>query len=141
MIEQQGTASQTETVAKKCILIVEDDPDTAILLLSALEQYTPHSPVHVESGVEALRIAREIIPALLLLDYYLKDIDGLELSDWLHSLSGLESAPTIIMSAGTLSLEREQQMSARQIIFLRKPFDLDELFETIDVLLAEKQVS
>ena len=141
MHEQQGAISQVEAIAKKCILIVEDDPDTAILLVSAVEQYTPHSPLCVESGVEAVCIARKKTPALLLLDYFLGDINGLELADWLHSINGMEKVPTIIMSAGTLSLEKEQQISARQIIFLRKPFELDELFEKIEVLLTEKGMS
>ncbi len=138
MSEQRGIASVSEAVEKKYILIVEDDPDTGTLLVLALEQYTLLTALLVKSSAEALRIVQETIPVLLLLDYYLGDLNGLELFDQLHSMVGLEAVPTLMMSAGTLPPEGKQQIGARQIVFLSKPFDLDELFETIDALLARR---
>lgn len=141
MMKQRKAVARREAVERKTILIVEDDPDTGLVLVSALEHYTLFSPLLVESGIEALQMAQKRKPDLLLLDYWLGGMDGIELSDRLHRISGLETVPTIVMSAATMPLEREEQLSARQIVFLRKPFDLDALFATIADLLSERQLA
>lgn len=141
MMMQQDSAPLMEAGERKTILIVEDDPDTGLVLVSALKQYTLFSPLLTKNGVEALRVVQKKRPDLFLLDYWLGGMDGIELSDRLHRIGDLENVPTIVMSAATMPLEREEQLSERQIIFLRKPFDLDTLFETIETLLTEKQMA
>jgi putative two-component system response regulator len=141
MMKQQEVASIKEAGERKTILIVEDDPDTGLVLVSALSQYTLLAPLLVESGSEALRVVEERKPDLFLLDYWLGGMDGIELCDRLHCMRGLETVPTIVMSAATIPLEREEQLSARHIVLLRKPFDLDVLFETIAALLTERQTA
>jgi CheY-like chemotaxis protein len=141
MLKQQETASISEAGEGKMILIVEDDADTGLMLVCALEECTPHSPLLVESSTAALRTVQEKTPDLFLLDYYLPAMTALELSDRLHSIKGLQAVPTIVMTAGTLPLGDEQEIFARQIVLLRKPFDLDELLETIETLLREKQMA
>ncbi len=141
MMKQHEAASLREAGERKTILIVEDDPDTGLVFVSALKQYTLLSPLLAQSGSEALHMVQKRKPDLLLLDYLLGGMDGIELSDQLHRISGLEAVPTIVMSAATMSLEREEQFRTRQIVFLRKPFDLDVLFETIESLLTEKQIA
>jgi CheY-like chemotaxis protein len=136
MMKQQEAASLTEAVDKKLILIVEDDGDTGFMLCSAIEENMPYQPLLVEGATEALQVVEERSPDLFLLDYYLPVMNGLELSDRLHRISGLQAVPTILMSAGTLPLSFEQEINAHQIVFLRKPFDLEEFFEVVERLLS-----
>jgi CheY-like chemotaxis protein len=136
MLEQQPAASMTEVVDRKTILIVEDDSATGFMLVSVIEQTTPYHTLLVKSSTEALRVVQENTPDLFLLDYYLAGMNGLTLYDRLQSTHGLETVPAVLMSAGTLPLEREQEITDHQIVFLRKPFDLDELLETIEHLLS-----
>ncbi|HLI06239.1 MAG TPA: response regulator [Ktedonobacteraceae bacterium] len=141
MMKQQGAASIREVGERKTILIVEDDSDTGLVLVSALEQYTLLSPLLVPNASEALRVVRERKPDLFLLDYWLGGIDGIELAEQLHRVRGLETVPTIVMSAATLPFEWEEQPDTHRLALLRKPFDLDVLFETIAALLAGKHLA
>ena len=73
------------------------------------------------------------MPHLLLLDYSLPDMNGLELYDWLQSFEHLKHIPTILMSARNPPID---EIHRRGIIYLRKPFAVTELLATIKKLFA-----
>ena len=122
-----------ETPAQSILLVVEDDEDIGMFLTEALKEETPYHPLHVTDAVRALEAVRSLRPSLFLLDYHLPGIDGLELVDRLHSIEGLEAVPTVMMSANAPPREALRQ---RRITFLKKPFYLNELLQTIQRLLA-----
>jgi DNA-binding response OmpR family regulator len=115
----------------KTILVVEDDRDVGEFLDLALTQETPYHALLVADGFQALTVVRAIKPALLLLDYQLPRMTGIQLYDRLHATAGLERVPTILMSA---NLPRHE-LHKRQIIGLIKPFELDELLRLIHELV------
>ena len=123
---------QKEQAAVKTILIVEDDESTREFFRLAIPQETPHRAVVVADSAEALNIVREIKPDLLLLDYRLPTMTGIELYDQFHALKELECTPTIITSASDL----EDKVGGRNITVLMKPFELDDLLNAIQKLLA-----
>jgi len=116
----------------KVILMVEDDADIGFFLEQSIVQETFHQPLLVTSGFQALQAIHGIIPDLLLLDYQLPGMNGLELYDSLHAMKGLEEVPAIMMSA---RLPR-QELALRNIVGMSKPLDLDELLETIEQLVV-----
>jgi len=118
--------------AAKIILVVEDDENIGTFLVEALSQETPYRAVLVTDGLEALKAVRDIKPALFITDYRLPVMDGIELCDRLHILQGLENTPVIIMSAYL----PEQEIKKRNLISLSKPFELDDLLNAVNRLLA-----
>lgn len=92
-----------ERTRRKRILIVEDDPILGDLLLEALqeEEEEAYEASHVLSGEMAQSILQTDAPALVLLDYHLPGMNGLELADWLRSREKLEHIPILLMSADT----------------------------------------
>ncbi|HLZ59827.1 MAG TPA: response regulator [Ktedonosporobacter sp.] len=112
--------------------MVEDDADIGFFLEQSIVQETFHQPLLVTSGFQALQAIHGIIPDLLLLDYQLPGMNGLELYDSLHAMKGLEEVPAIMMSA---RLPR-QELALRNIVGMSKPLDLDELLETIEQLVV-----
>jgi DNA-binding response OmpR family regulator len=116
----------------KTILLVEDDPIIAELLVQMITQETDYQVFVVPDGPEALNLVRNIKPQLFILDYWLPSIHGIELYDRLHNTKGLEQVPTIMLSVNAPLREIKQ----RQIIYLRKPFDMYELLEEIDKLIV-----
>lgn len=74
----------------------------------------------------------EIKPNLLILDYFLPGINGLELSERLHAINGLEAVPTMMMSA----MLPTQEVAQRGLLGIQKPFDLDIFLDMITHLLA-----
>jgi CheY-like chemotaxis protein len=127
--EQRWSSVRTPA---KFIFIVEDDPIMKEFLVQALSQETPYLVIAVPHGFQALEVVKDIKPHLFLLDYLLPGMNGLELSDRLHSREDLAAIPTIMYSTNLPTKELER----RQITGLSKPFELDELLSAIERLLA-----
>lgn len=116
----------------KTILLVEDDSVIAELLVQMITQETHYQVFSVPDGLEALDLVRNIKPQLLILDYRLPTLHGIELYDRLHNTEGLEEVPAIMLSVNAPIREINQ----RQIMYVKKPFDLYQLLEAIDKLLV-----
>ena len=116
----------------KLILMVEDDADIGIILEQIIVQETFYVSLLVTSAFQALQLIHDITPDLLLLDYQLPGMNGIELYDRLHATKGLEEIPAIMVSA---RLPR-QELALRNIVGMSKPLDLDELLEAIEQLVA-----
>jgi DNA-binding response OmpR family regulator len=119
----------------KLIFIVEDDEEIGNLLLQIIEQETVHKAIHHVDARNALQAATQVMPHLLLLDYSLPDMNGLELYDWLQSFEHLKNIPTILMSARNPPIE---EIQIRGILYLRKPFAVTELLAIIKKLFSSK---
>jgi CheY-like chemotaxis protein len=116
----------------KTILLVEDDTIIAELLVQMITQETHYQVFSVPDGLEALDLVRNIKPQLLILDYRLPTIHGIELYDRIHNTVGLERVPTIMLSVNAPLPE----IKRRQIMYMRKPFDMYKLLEAINKLLV-----
>jgi CheY-like chemotaxis protein len=119
-------------VTTKTILLVEDDIAIAELLVQLIAQETPYRVFEVSDGPQALNIVKSIKPDLLLLDYWLPSIFGIELYDRLCAAEGLTQIPTIMLSVNAPL----QEIKKRNITYVKKPFDLVELLDIINVRLV-----
>jgi CheY-like chemotaxis protein len=125
---------------EKTILIVEDDEDLGELILEALQQENFYTGINYRTllaidGMDALKIVEETLPDLFLLDYYLPRMNGLDLYDRLHAIETLAHVPTIFMSANPPFKE----LMKRNLLSMRKPFNLRELLHIIERLLTEQK--
>lgn len=102
------------------ILIVEDDQSVGQFLQQLIEEDTPYSSVVITNGLTALEQAPYLHPCLLLIDYRLPGINGVELYDRLQQVEGVRNTPAIMMSAALPVSELER----RGIHQLRKPMEI-----------------
>lgn len=123
---------QKDFTGMKTLLIVEDDEAIGSLLVQAIQEETPYQAVLASDGFEALKILRTLKPDLLILDYCLPDMNGLELYDTIHVVQALEHLPVLVVSAETKSIQKE--IEARHLPHLQKPFDLTDLLTVIERL-------
>ena len=86
----------------------------------------------VTDAYKALKTVSNIKPNLVILDYRIPRMNGLELYDHLREIEGFNDVPVIMMSAQLPRLE----VARRHIIGMHKPLDLNEFLDTIDKLLA-----
>ena len=117
---------------KKTILLVEDDSIISELLVQMILQETPYEVFAVPDGFEALDLVQDIKPQLLILDYWLPFMQGIEVYDLLHNTEGLEEVPAIMLSVNAPVHEVNQ----RQLTYIRKPFDMSKLLAAINRLLV-----
>ena len=121
-----------QTLLSASILVVEDDENVGEFLQQVIDEYTPYNTSVVHDGTGALERARQIQPCLLLLDYKLPGINGLEVYDRLQSMEETRGVPAIMMSA---SLPTEE-LQRRGIYQLRKPMDIGNVIRMITHALA-----
>ena len=129
--EDIGQASST---GEKIVLIVDDDRDVGDILQKIILDETDYKVVWIAESDLALDAAWYLRPSLLLLDYMLPSIDGLDLYDRLQGIEGMRGVPTVLISASeTLPFE---ELRARGIYLLKKPFELGDLLDMLAQLLA-----
>jgi two-component system, response regulator, stage 0 sporulation protein F len=121
-----------KTLRSADILIVEDDPGIGDFLKQIIEEDTPYNTTVVYDGEQALEKAQHIYPCLLMLDYRLPGMNGLEVYDHLQTMTETKGVPVIMMSA-TLPTEELQR---RGIYQLRKPMDIGNVIRMITHALA-----
>ena len=76
----------------------------------------------------------DLKPDLIVLDYSLPHMNGLELYDHIHAMKELEHIPALLISAHP-PLEEAKK---RKLTCLKKPVELAELLQTIEKLLTQK---
>ncbi len=120
--------------APKTILLVEDDQAIGSFLVEAITQETPHRAIVATDSHAALKLVRHCKPDLLILDFGLPGMNGIELYDRLQINKELAPIPAIMITANPhLS---QQQMQQRQLITFKKPFELDAFLATIETILT-----
>ena len=88
-----------EHVLRKVVLYVEDHPVNVLLMQAVIERLTDLELVVAQDGREALCVAANLEPALILLDLRLPDCRGNELLPLLRLLPGCENAPAVAVTA------------------------------------------
>jgi DNA-binding response OmpR family regulator len=135
MTNDESEATKNNETSNQTIFIVEDDEEISEVLVQALKLETPYVVHHVTDAAQALQVVHSHKPKLFILNYQLPDLDGLELADRLRSIEGLDTVPTLMVSANP---PPRKEIRQRNITFFPKPFDLPDLLKTIERLLSEQ---
>jgi DNA-binding response OmpR family regulator len=119
--------------ARKRILVAEDDADIARLLHRVLG--TDYAVTVATNGLEAIQLATEKAPQLLLLDIMMPGVDGLDAARRIRELPGLNHVPIIFLTAkdGPLDVIKGIQSGARH--YVTKPFKIEELVAKVNKIL------
>lgn len=96
MSENEGVPAKTAEAGLPTILVVASDQTLLKLVKMALQLEFPCEVLSFERGRNALETARHVIPALVIIHFYLLDLHALELADRLHTMPGCESVPILL---------------------------------------------
>src|SRR5688500_14110371 len=120
------------------VYVVEDDPATRAALLEALSR-RGHAVAAFADGEEAWLACQRRLPALVLVDWLLPGLDGLELCRRVRALPAGRSPVILIITARDRPGDLEEALAAGVDDYLAKPLRL----ETLAVRLAveEKRVA
>lgn len=116
------------------ILIVEDEADLALMLRYNLEA-EGYKVSSAESGDEAALIMREEVPDLILLDWMLPGLSGIELCRRWRTREETSRTPIIMMTARGEEEERVRGLATGADDYVVKPFSVPELLARVKALL------
>jgi two-component system OmpR family response regulator len=105
-------------------LVVEDEPTIADLLRFPLQMIGWEATV-VGDGLEAVRVARDIRPDVLVLDRMLPGIEGLEVLRRIRALQ--PDVPSLMLTAMDAPADRVQGLASGADDYVTKPFTMEEV--------------
>jgi CheY-like chemotaxis protein len=124
------------------VLLVEDDILNSTVIEDIIEfDHVAAELTCVETGEEALDCARELMPALILMDVGLPGIDGLETTRRLKQTPELKDTPVWAISAHAMKGDAEQALAAGCSAYISKPIDSKQLAGCLRDFFSELSVT
>jgi two-component system cell cycle response regulator DivK len=128
-----GKAAAPPPVAKR-ILIVEDNP-LNMKLLTDLCEAQGYETLQTGDGLEAVDLAREHLPDLILMDIQLPEVSGLEATRWLKSDPRTRAIPIVAVTAFAMSGDERRVLDSGCDGYIAKPISVLDFLQTVDSYL------
>jgi two-component system cell cycle response regulator DivK len=119
----------------KTILIVEDN-DLNMKLFQDLLEAHGYKTLPTKDGLEAMKLARQHRPDLILMDIQLPEISGLEVTKWLKEDPELKVIPVIAVTAFAMKGDEEKIRQGGCEAYIAKPISVQKFLETVARFLA-----
>ena len=130
-MKQDGDADRR---APKKVLIVEDN-DLNMKLFNDLLEAHGYFTLQTKDGVEALRMARQHRPDLILMDIQLPEVSGLEVTKWLKEDDDLRTIPVIAVTAFAMKGDEEKIRDGGCEAYIAKPISVASFMRTVERFL------
>jgi two-component system phosphate regulon response regulator PhoB len=119
------------------ILVVEDEPAIQELIAFNLKQ-AGHQPVCADNAEQALRLVQNALPDLILLDWMLPGMSGIECARRIRSDKRTRGIPIIILTARSEEQDKLQGLDSGADDYITKPFSPRELTARIKAILRRR---
>jgi len=118
----------------KTVLVVEDNELNMKLFHDLLEAHG-YGILQTKDGMEALQIARDHKPDLILMDIQLPEVSGLEVTKWIKEDDNLKSIPVIAVTAFAMKGDEEKIREGGCEAYIAKPISVANFLETVQKFL------
>ena len=117
------------------ILLADDQEELRLLLQATLEE-GEYELLEAETGPEALAVAKSAKPALLVMDWMMPGMSGLDVVKALRQDPETSAMPVILLTARSQATDRRLGLEAGASVYLSKPFSPIELLAQVERLLG-----
>ncbi|OGL08469.1 MAG: histidine kinase [Candidatus Rokubacteria bacterium RIFCSPLOWO2_12_FULL_71_22] len=124
-------------MAGELILIVEDNEKNRRLARDVLRA-TGYATLEAETGEDGVRLARERLPALVLMDIQLPGIDGITALGRLRADPATRAIPVIAVTASAMTHDRQKIMAAGFDGYQSKPIRVKEFLAAVREMLDRR---
>jgi two-component system cell cycle response regulator DivK len=114
----------------KTILIVEDNELNMKLFNDLLEAHG-YATLKTRDGIDALKMAREHHPDLIIMDIQLPEVSGLDVTKWLKEDEKLKDIPVIAVTAFAMKGDEEKIREGGCQDYIAKPISVTKFLETV----------
>ncbi|MGH7361243.1 MAG: response regulator transcription factor, partial [Candidatus Methylomirabilales bacterium] len=125
-------------MAGEKVLVVDDEPLIAQMLTDRLQELYVNV-IRASNGVEALEMAWEHVPDLILLDVMMPKIDGFEVAKILKENPRTATIPIIFLTALSQVKDKVRGLQLGAEDYVTKPFHFDELLVRVNKVLRKSE--
>jgi CheY-like chemotaxis protein len=116
-------------------VVIADDNEVLRYLVEQIVSILGWTFDSAVNGMQALRLIKRVMPALVISDVRMPGMDGIELLRTMKNNPSLCHIPVVLMSSGDMEVEaREAWCSA----FIAKPFTVDQLLQILPQAVPEE---
>ena len=123
-------------MANELILIVEDNEKNRKLVRDVL-QFKGYQTIESETAEEGIRLAHERTPALVLMDFHLPGMNGIEALEVLRADPQTSAIPVLAVTASAMTEDRQKIMAAGFEGLQTKPINVREFLEAVAQILQK----
>ena len=120
----------------KKILLVDDDPGVHMVIVPILSK-AGYSTVSAKNGEQALHLALNERPDLIILDVIMPGIKGRDLCRKIKAYDVLKETPVVFLTAKDSEDDVKAELEAGAIAHLTKPVNPTELLHTIEGIIGK----
>jgi two-component system cell cycle response regulator DivK len=120
----------------KTVLVVEDN-ELNMKLFHDLLEASGYNIVQTRSGLEAIDLAREHRPDLILMDIQLPEVSGLEVTKWIKEDDELRAIPVIAVTAFAMKGDEERIRQGGCEAYLSKPISVTKFLDTVKTYIGD----
>ena len=122
----------------KSILCIEDEPEMIDLMRLILGR-RGYEVKGAMSGADGLKMIREEMPDLILLDLMMPEMDGWEVYQQIKADENIKGIPVIVVTAKAQSIDRVLGLHIAKVDdYIAKPFSPQELMNSVEKVLKSK---
>ena len=135
-LNRNKVSSEDQPIEPKFLILVVDDSADNVAMISLFLQQQGYRVVTAGNGEDAIAIATQMIPNLILMDINLPALDGLGATRRIRENDALRDIPVVAITAfGTEGFQRAAY-DVGVAGYLTKPLDLDRMHQLIARLLS-----
>jgi two-component system alkaline phosphatase synthesis response regulator PhoP len=124
----------------KKVLVVDDEIHIVHVVAIKLRN-NGYEVLSAENGADAFRLACDEKPDIVVTDYQMPVMTGLELVEKLRQNESTKDIPVIMLTARNFNVDDEQKQQLLISEFLSKPFSPKELLRSVEDILYQKQLT
>ena len=125
----------------KRILCIEDEPEMIDLIRLILSR-RGFDVQGAAGGVEGIKLVREMLPDLVLLDLMMPDMDGWEVYQQMKAEDSTRNIPVIVVTAKAQNIDKVLGLHIAKVDdYIAKPFGPQELMDSVEKILGKKSSS
>ncbi|HVU18794.1 MAG TPA: response regulator [Candidatus Didemnitutus sp.] len=114
-----------------------EDNELNMKLFHDLLEANGYNIVQTRNGLEAIDLAREHHPDLILMDIQLPEVSGLEVTKWIKEDDDLRTIPVIAVTAFAMKGDEERIRQGGCEAYLSKPISVAKFLDTVKTYIGD----
>ena len=123
-----------------CVILIADDDKSVLTNLTYILSSEGFTVLTANNGWDALKLAAENIPDVIITDIHMPVLDGFQLQEELKDNPVTSEIPLIFISADAVTINDHKDLSGSKLLFISKPFLFEDIIKAVNSLKPGREV-